>query len=493
MSCRTRAASAPSGPNPGRWLIGLLVVALLGPTSGVQGQTLRFDAPEENAEASDTETEDAETDTRPAQGLLDDWRFRLESGLLEFSALTASDRPQDWTTHGRSVLRADRAIGTQWEVRLGARIDAYAQQGGDYPAVSTAELDYGENFLRYRAMDWQMTLGTQKLLWGRVDETPPTDRLSTKDLTRFALDELADRRRASPAARLEYFQGPWKLDLVGLIGFRAAELPEDDSIWHPVDREAGRLLGLDPEAELPDGTPLSTLIQDADFGDAPSGRGGGGLRISRDGQAVDFAATLQRVRHSQPYYRLSAESQAELGALSPGDPPPPVTFDAEHPMTWVVGGDLGFATGGWTWRMEAAWLSDVPITREADFAYDKTEGFDWVIGTEGFPTPRDDLRLTVQLLGEHLLDAEDALDPDEIYYINGEIEDFFLRNEWRARLRFSAALNRRDNYLNPELAWIAAEPNELFLGGHWMGGEDDSLGGFYRDRRLLVAGWRGQF
>nr|WP_083761806.1 hypothetical protein [Alkalilimnicola ehrlichii] len=414
------------------------------------------------------------------------WDTRIERGLLELGQLAANRRTADFSHHGRAEFRAGRTLAGDWELRLGARLDGHWQGGGERSGVSRLDADYAENWLRYRGRDWRLTVGTQRVLWGRVDEIPPTDRLSTKDLTRFALDEMVDRRRTNPAVRLEFYQAGWAVDLLFLPLFRPAELPDRDSVWHPVDRERGRLFG------LPADPALAPFIRDARIDDDVSGDGdgGGGVRLSRGGAGADFALTLQRARHSQPHYRVDDATRAAL--LGAGPPPDRPTLHAEHPRTWVVGGDLATELGAWTLRAEAAWLSDVPVTRADDLRQRTVAGFDWVLGVEGFPGDRD-FRTTLQVAGQHLDGAGGVLEAREAYYLTGELENPFADHQWRARVRFSAGLDRRDVYLNPELAWIGFEPHEFYAGLHWLDGRDDTAGGFYRDNRMLVLGWRGQF
>ncbi|WP_026289363.1 hypothetical protein [Thioalkalivibrio sp. ALMg11] len=412
------------------------------------------------------------------------WDIRVDDAAIELGALGTSDRPVDYVQYGRGVVSARRDLNEAWDLRLGARLDVRLQQGGDRPDLARVRGDYDETYLRYNGDRLRFTAGAQKILWGRVDEIPPTDRLATRDLTRFALDDLADRRRASPALRLEWFQGPWHADMVFLPLFRAAELPHRDSLWHPVDRTRGRLLG------VPDQPGLAPLIRAAEVDDDVSGTGGGGVRLARTGRGIDFALTAQRARHSEPYYRLDdATRQAVLAGTTPESTP---VLEAVHPRTWVLGGDAALATGAWTWRAEAAWLSDVPVTRSNDLAMDTARGLDWVVGLEGFPGDGD-FRMTTQLAGQHLLNAGDILDNRDAYFLTGELESPFRDHAWRARLRYSVGLDQRDIYLNPELAWIAREPMEFYIGLHWLDGREGTAGGFYRDNRMLVTGWRGQF
>ncbi|WP_051076187.1 FimV/HubP family polar landmark protein [Thioalkalivibrio sp. ALJ24] len=412
-----------------------------------------------------------------------EWDVRLRDVLVEGGVLGTSDRPVHTTQYGRAILTAARPLGEGWELRLGARADLQAQHGREAPNDTRLRADYHENYLRYRGDNTRLTLGTQRILWGQVDEIPPTDRLSTRDLTRFGLDPYAERRRANPAIRAEWFQGPWQADLVWLPVFRPAEMPDRDSLWHPVDRNRGRLLG------LPEDPALAPVIREAGLDDDVSGDGGGGVRLSRSGRGADLAVTVQRARHSEPYYRFDDETRE---ALLAGTPPQDPMLESVHPRTWVVGGDVVFVAGAWTWRAEAAWLSDVPVTQSEDLRQTTKEGVDWVVGVEGFPGGGD-FRMTTQLAGQHLLDASGVLDVRESYFLTGELEAPFSAHEWRARMRYSLGLNQRDAYLNPEIAWVANEPHELFVGAHWLDGAEDTPGGFYRDNRMLVLGWRGEF
>jgi hypothetical protein len=352
------------------------------------------------------------------------------------------------------------------------------------------ELDYGESFVRYRDPDRRVTLGAQTVLWGQVDELPPTDQLSVHDATRFVLDDLEDRRRAVLALRWEEFVGEYKLDALYVPFFRAAELPDEDSVWSPVDRSRGRLAGVPPDPLL------APLVREGRFTEDDDGRGGFGLRLSRAGRGFDYAVTLQDARRSLPYYELNPAVREALladpsdveGALAAA----PDTFIARHPHRWVVGGDVGFATDRATWRLEAAWLSDEPATT-GDFRYTELDAVEWVAGADFFPGDGD-LRVTLQLGGRHLLDAPDGLlDRENSFNVYGDVENSFAQDRWRARLRFFQGLDERDTYLNPSVSFVGWEPHEITLGYHYFDGSDKTFGGFYQDNDLITLGWRVRY
>lgn len=406
---------------------------------------------------------------------------------IELGQPTGSRQPIDGNHFLTLIGQINWLPDSNWSARATGRLDGQYQL--NEPEVAELRPDYGETYLRYHNATGRITLGAQTVMWGRMDELPPTDRLSTRDLRRFALDDLAERRRASPMLRIESYPGEFHLDMIFLPVFREAELPEENSVWHPVDRQRGRILG------LPDDPALAFLVREGSFDDRVQGNGGGGFRLSRDGRGLDYAVTVQRARHSAPYYELSESVRAAL--LETGDPEVALqagdgdTFRVRHPRTWVVGGDASTEVGSVTWRAEAAWLSDVPATTD-DLAFVTREGVEWAVGNEFFPGDRD-FRVTLQLLGRHILDGGGLLEPRDAYFASGELELPFAMQEWRLGLRFSSRLDETDVYLNPEIAYTGWTGQELYLGYHHFTGSDGTIGEFYENRDVAVFGWRGQF
>ena len=194
--------------------------------------------------------------------------IRVEQLRAEVGVLPRGDARARGSHHLHSTVAAEWPMNQAWSARLAARADGYIQTGGD--SFEEAELDYGESFVRYRGPDRRVTLGAQTVLWGQVDEIPPTNRLNVQDISRFVLDDLQDRRRAVLSARWEEFVGEYKVDLLYVPFFRAAELPREDSIWSPLDRSRGRIVGMPAD-------PLTApLVRDGRFTDDDDGRGGWG-------------------------------------------------------------------------------------------------------------------------------------------------------------------------------------------------------------------------
>ena len=388
------------------------------------------------------------------------FKIKLDTVRAELgSFLDSPTSSSDALLHG--AISAKKQSGS-WEFALGARFDAYAQSGT--PGFSRAQLDYTENYLRWRSEDMRITVGTQSVLWGRVDEISPIDRLSRADFSRIILDKLPERRRAVPAVRLEHFAGNAKIDAVWLPVFDAAVMPHGNSDWSPVDTVNGRILGIG----------VVPGITGAQVSEDEHGSGGAGVRFTRSGSKFDYGFSLQRVRQSQPYYRV------EPGLLT-----------GVHPFSWVGGGELEMQKAGATWRMEAAWSSDVPVTSSA-FQYRTERAFDWVMGTEFFPGDGE-TRATLQLAGHKTFANTPILDRREFYNFNGELEHAFALGRWRANLRFSDGLDKHDLYLNPKLSYLGIDRHEIFVAAHLFSGASQTLGGYYKQSDLIVLGWQAKF
>ena len=414
-------------------------------------------------------------DTRSSMGVESEAGSSLGQGFsidrlwAEYAAFPDDDSAADGQTYLSGSASLNWNFEDNWEFMLSARIDGYYQHG-----TSDAEdlkVDYGESWIRYNKDQLRLTLGAQQILWGRIDELPPTDRLSTQDLSRFILDEMADRRRASLAMRFEYFIGNNKLDVFALPRFRQAELPEKDSIWFPINQQKGLIIGLEP-------TPLSKAIirNSKVLLDEPDSEGGFGVRFTGITPLFDYGLTAQKGRPTTPYFAYD---------------PARNVLESVYPRTWILGGDVGFEALGGTLRLEAAWLSDTPFT-EINGTFSTTESLNWGVGLELVPGDGD-ARLNLQVTGANLLDTGPVLDREEIYAFNGTFDLPFANDKWRLNVRFYTGINEHDVYLNPELSYRPRNAYSIYLAGHYFDGSKETPGGFHQRNSAITVGWRGYF
>jgi hypothetical protein len=353
------------------------------------------------------------------------------------------------------------------------RIDGQDQSGGT-DTVSQWRADLGDTYVRWRGGDTRLTLGTQTVIWGRVDAIPLADRVSRVDLTRFLLDDLAQRRRGQLALRWEQNFEDTKLDLMLLPAFRGAALPALDSVWSPIDRSTGRVFGVTPSPEL------ALLVRNARIDtDDGGGRGGAALRLTHDGEAVDIGLTLARTRQSLPYFRTDA--------AAPGGP----VLAAVHPYNRFVGVDAEWIGWDITWRVELGHTDGVPLTRP-DGSMLMSRSREAVAGMEFFPGGGN-TRLSLMWVWRELAESGPILELRRYTGVNGELAGSFAGDRWKASLRFASGLNVHDLYLSPKIAFVGWEPHELYLALHHFRGEARTLGGFHRDHGFVAVGWRTRF
>lgn len=399
-------------------------------------------------------------------------RHGIDDLLLELGGL--DDTPRARTlAHLRASAYVQWQPSRAWEWRAGLRLDGQEQAGGT-DDVSRWRAEAADTYVRWRGGDTRLTAGAQTIVWGRVDAVPPGDRVSRVDLTRFLLDDLAQRRRSQMALRWEQSFDDTKLDLVALPAFRGAALPSVDSVWSPIDRRRGRIIGLAPSPGL------AALVQQARVQtDDGGGSGGLGLRLTHEGDAVDLGLTVARTRSSLPYF------QADPAA--PGGP----VLAALHPYQRYVGLDAEWTAGNATWRLEGGSTDGVALTRP-DGRMLLSRARELAAGVEWFPGGGD-TRLSLLLLVRETGEDGPILELRRYAGLQGELASSFARDRWKFALRFASGLNVHDLYLGPKLSYVGWEPHEFYLAVHHFRGDPRTLGGFHREHGLLTVGLRTRF
>jgi len=419
--------------------------------------------------------------------------FRFDELRLEYGALNAEQGGAVDTSHALLArFGYGFQIGEHIDGRIAARFDG-ARQGPER-SVKFNEWEPDEAFIRFRTGEHKFTVGAVAVNWGTLDELAPGNVIARQDMSRFVLDDLSRRYRAQAVLRYEGWFDRYKLDVVAMAQFEPAALPDPDSIWSPYDQRRGVVLGVVPNpllaALLQLGTVEPELSKEEDDG-------GGGIRLSHQGQGLDWGVSIQHVRHTSPYFVINDTVRAAL--LTGSSPAAAVatttdsTFTAWHPFTDVGSADITFNWGESTWRAELAYLSDYPVTTP-DLRALTAPAIQFGFGVEFFPGDGNN-RLSLQAGGLQLNPDEPIADRERVSFLSGELEMLFASESWRFRTRFLATSGegRNDSYVNPELAYIRTEPDEFYLGFHSFSGDDGTAGSYHDEHDLFVLGWRTQF
>jgi hypothetical protein len=395
-------------------------------------------------------------------------RYGIDHFLVEAGGFPNSEQA-DYSLTLRASAFVSWRPDAAWELRLGGQVNGVTQGGGVSDFTQWQAL-FTDTFVRWRSADTRLTLGEQTIIWGRVDAIPLIDRVSRIDLTRFALDDLRERRLADLALRWEQDWGDLKLDAVALPLCRCALMPDVRSVWSPVNQVSGEVIGIAPSPQL------ANLVRNATINDDTGGFGGGGLRLTQTGGGFDFGLTLARTRQSAPYYLVDINAAALNGI---------------HPFNNFAGLDAEWATGDFTWRTELGYTADVPVTLPTA-AMVRTDAVEWVGAVEFFPGGKD-TRVNLQLLSRSLRTSETILELKNYLGLNGAVESTFAQGRWKAALQFAVGLSVSDWYLAPSVSYVGWEPYEVYLAGYYFAGEDQTYGGFFRKQNMVALGIRKRF
>ena len=204
---------------------------------------IEMDEPEADSVEDDffsREPADDDAMASAAQGSqmpMDSFEVGLDEVRFELAPLLDNDDAIDGFVYAQALVSAHWQSGLNFEAFASVEVEAYIESGSGDADEKRIALD--ETYLRYNGDNLRVTLGNQTVIWGRIDELPPIDRLSSQDQLRFILDDLPDRRQARPMLRIESFFGENKLDLLYAPTFMEAQLPEEGAIWHPIDQRRG--------------------------------------------------------------------------------------------------------------------------------------------------------------------------------------------------------------------------------------------------------------
>ncbi len=407
--------------------------------------------------------------------------FNLEEDLF-----SRDTQDVDHSEYANASAYLEHSLNSNWDLKISARLDGYHQSGKNRSNYNDTDLDYGDTYLRYRDDSYRITLGAQTIRWGKVDNLGPLDNMATLDLSRGVMLKWGENYRSSPALRVEHFMEQGKLDLVYLADFREAELADKKDVWYPIDFRNGRMLG------FKNNPAMAPLIQNARIDDDFSGDGGWGMRFSSTLDSYDIGLTVQQVRLSTPYYKINEGIRQQILTSQVVNPANyKYTFSEQHPRSWVVGGDAAFQWKSVTWRMEAGWFSDLPVTTTT-LKYETYDGFKWAGSAEFYPGDAD-TRVNLQLSGQHIDEKDKILDLDNVVVLSGEIESLFNNSRWKASGKFSIGVNNKEFILSPEIAYLGAEPFELYTAYHYLDGAEQTIGGFYKYNNVLTFGIRGKY
>ncbi len=155
--------------------------------------------------------------------------------LFGYSAKDMTDDDYDDDTLSRLQARVggslERELSSAYvlETRVQLEGDRLYYDAGE--ADEDTEVDLYEASLALSAPTWDLSVGKQRIRWGKSDQLSPLDSLNPEDLRQFMTLDLEERKEPSWLARVRKFGESFTLEAIISPWFEESELDYFDSDW----------------------------------------------------------------------------------------------------------------------------------------------------------------------------------------------------------------------------------------------------------------------
>lgn len=359
-----------------------------------------------------------------AADLADERRIGEDRSLWRLRSRLALER-QNQTVLGRLAL--------EWDV-----LDYDNAQAG-----SEADLNLYEAFVRFDAARWDLTLGRQRVRWGKTDQLSPLDSLNPEDLRQGFLLDLEERKRPSWLARLRLHGEQLGLEAVVQPWFERSELDYFDSDW-ALYRNLRQAILNDPQLPAEVRAYAARLrVREREPADRLENVAAA-LRLSWRGEAADYALSYRYGWETLPHIR----SFPVKGLVFTGDPASrpaaflgstvltPAAVEARYRRQQLIGFEWEAALADLGFRGELAYCDQVSLLA-ADLTTRSKKTLHLVSGIDY--SSLNDWYFNLQLSWYRIFAYERAL----LYF---ERDNLTLLGEarktlWRGRLELATRVN----------------------------------------------------
>ncbi|WP_282756077.1 DUF1302 family protein [Desulfuromonas thiophila] len=289
-----------------------------------------------------------------AADLADERRIGEDRSLWRLRSRLALERQghwrQDQTVLGRLAL--------EWDV-----LDYDNAQAG-----SAADLNLYEAFVRFDGARWDLTLGRQRVRWGKTDQLSPLDSLNPEDLRQGFLLDLEERKRPSWLARLRLHGEQLGLEAVVQPWFERSELDYFDSDW-ALYRNLRQAILNDPQLPAEVRAYAAQLrVREREPADRLENVAAA-LRLSWRGEAADYALSYRYGWETLPHIRsfpvkglaFSGDPASRPAAFLGSTVLTPAAVEARYRRQQLIGFEWEAALADLGFRGELAYCDQVSL------------------------------------------------------------------------------------------------------------------------------------
>lgn len=419
---------------------------------------------------------------RAARGVLN---AALIAAALALIAMPAVAEP-----HIGGMVRSSTAVNVDEELDLELirnmqtlRLDLSARVGNadmvatpvlDVTADGGVDIDLREAWVELFFPSADVRIGKQQIVWGEADGAFITDIVSPRDLTDFILPDFEEIRIGVPAAKIDWYAGPFTAQAVWVPEFVPNRMPPPGSYWSRTPDFSGMPIepDIDPTPQLPDRTLENSEI----IG-----------KLSYFSAAVNAEIMAAWAWDSEPVLSLEPTFSAP-GVIESIEGTP--TYE----RMFVTGGSFSTTLGPLVWRNEAALYFDRsfnttdPFTDNAIAEHTQLHylgGLDWALAGAD---------MSAQWIVNGILDHDDDLIREQWEHTaTARARRGFFGDRLSAQLFSYIGIDPWDTLLRPSLTWVPDDGVELSLGADIFLGDEEGRFGYFGNNDLVTAEARFYF
>ncbi len=391
--------------------------------------------------------------------------------------------------------------GVGWDGRARADLDVSARLSAEIRHLAYAndqadndtEVDLRQASLQFSAARWDLSLGKQRLRWGKSDQLSPLDSLNPMDMRRFMLPDLEDRALTSWLGRLRWLGDRLGVEAVVSPWFEESELDYFDSDWALYRNLRQSILEhptLPAEAKA---YAANLRVRETEPSDTLENMSGA-LRLSWRTSSSDFALSYRYGWETLPTITSFPVKNIDYNGDPSSDPAallaPAVLTDeaveAGFERQRILGFEWETVLDPVGFRGEIAYLDDVAflatdLTSERREALHLVSGIDYTSVSEWY--------FNLQASWYRIFDYADSIlyfEEDNVALL-GEISKPLWRGNLEALTRFNYNITDASSYLQPALKIKYFTNVEAEVGANIFSGDGDTLLGSYDQADQVYA------
>ena len=413
--------------------------------------------------------------------------WKVSGRFFGFGAADLKKEPAE--DHRLARLRS--RLGFQYEDHWGEQVKIQGNVTGEWDVLDydnagrENDLDLYEAYLKFSGVQWDFSVGRQRVRWGKSDQLSPLDSINHEDLRQFITLDLEERKLPSWLARLRLHGEKFTVETILNPWFEKSELDYFDSDW-ALYRNLRQIILTNPSLPQPVKSYAGGLrVHEREPSNSLRNMSGA-LRLTWQGEASDYALS----------YRYGWEALPTIarfpvkGIVFSGDPASnpaeflssavltPEVVEASYNRQQIAGFEWETAFALFGFRGELAYIDQVAFLGE-DLTSVSKEAAHLVAGIDY--TSANEWYLNLQGSWYRIFGYNDTI----LYFerdtlsILGEVRKTLWRGNLEFSTRYNYTLTDGSSYWQPAITLKYFTNTEIELGVMIFEGDGETLLGSY--------------